>query len=88
MWHCHGRNDFFCRQRRIVFIFGFRQKNYKFVATLSANRVAISNAINEPVRNRFQQQIASSMAERVVDVLEIVQIKKQYRQFRVISFCA
>lgn len=49
------------------------------VSTLGRGRiVARPGPLNEPFRNLSQQLVAQIMTERVIDVLEIVQVKKEY----------
>jgi hypothetical protein len=71
-------------------VFGFLnadQDDRKLVAAEPSNRVGLANNGLEPLRHSLKQQIADAMAERVVDVLEVVQVKVQNRKGVGVTMC-
>ena len=56
---------------------GFRQHDHEFVAALARQHVMRADEILQHDRNADEQFIAHRMAERVVHVLEIVDVDEQ-----------
>ena len=56
------------------------ERDDEFVAAQPRERVAFADAVLHPVGHFLQQQIADLVAERVVDVLEPVEVDEQQRQ--------
>ena len=49
----------------------------KLIATETRYRVALANAGHQPAADTFEQQVADVMAQRVVEVFEVVKIDEQ-----------
>ena len=57
-----------------------RQQDHEFIPALAADRVGFAHAGYQALSNRQQEPIANQVAQRVIDVLEPIDIDKQYRQ--------
>ncbi len=75
-----GLDDFGCDPRRIVGMADLGEDNDEFVAARALDRIAGANAGVEPAGDFLEQGVADIVAERVVDLLEIVEIEKHDRQ--------
>jgi hypothetical protein len=56
-----------------------RQQHRELVAAESDKRLGVDAAGTQPVRHRRQQPVAGLVPERVVDLLEVVQVQQQHR---------
>src|SRR5215218_11144111 len=63
------------------------QKDSKLIAPEARYGIALSQGLPRPLRNLLQQQIAGSMAERVVHVLEVVEVDEQDREALSVPLC-
>ena len=61
-----------------------RQYDHEFVATQTAYRVRRPNAFDQPLGDQLQQAIAHRVAQRIVDVLEPVEVQIQHREHRAV----
>ena len=52
----------------------------EFVAAQPRHRVMLGDAFAEAAGDLFQQRVADGMAERIVDVLEVVEVETQHRK--------
>ena len=52
----------------------------EFVAAEPRHRVMLRHAFAEAPRDLFQQRVADRMAERIVDVLEVVEVETEHRK--------
>ena len=59
---------------------GGRQQDRELVAAEAGDGVAVADAVLQAPGELDQQQIADVVAERVVDLLEAVEIEQQQRQ--------
>ena len=67
--------------RHLVAVFHAVQHDDELVAAKAAHRVAGAHGIRKAPRDRAQQPVADVVAERIVDVLEAVQVDEQHRHF-------
>ena len=67
----------FCRVNGLS---DFGQHDDEFIAANPAHGVRVAHAGDQALRHRLQQQVAGAVPERIIDVLEMVQIEKQHRQ--------
>ena len=74
----HG-DDLFGAKGGVVGVDDVGEQYQEFVAPLTADRVGAANAAQQPLRDRPQELIAHGVAERVVDVLESVQVDVEHR---------
>ena len=86
MWHRQRSQYLVGGQGSVFHMLVRRYQDYEFVATLPAHRIGTAHAVRQAPRNRLQQLVAGRMSERIVDVLEIVQIQKQHRERRSAPF--
>jgi len=66
----------FSNQRRILGLLDFGEQDYELVAPLATHRVRIPDICQQTFGDRLQDLIADGMPERVVDVLESIQIQR------------
>ena len=71
-------DDLFGAKRGVARVDDVGQQYQELVAPLTADRVGAANAGRQPLRDRPQQLIAHRVAERVVDVLESIQVDVQH----------
>ena len=64
-----------------------RQDDGKFVAAQSRERVAVAQASFHAFRDRHEQGIAEPVSQRIVDLLEVVEIDEHYRQLMLVAPC-
>src|SRR5688572_10231037 len=64
-----------------------RQQNHELVTTVAASRVRRTEARNQTSRHLAQQLVTAAVAERIVDVLETIQVEEQQRQLLIVAFC-
>ena len=57
----------------------FGKQHDEFIAALPADRVRGAHAIHQPLGDGLKKLVADRMSQRIVDVLETVQIQKQHR---------
>ena len=62
-----------------------RQQKDEFVASPARQRVAVPDAGLEPGAGDLEQRVAHAVTERVVDVLEAVDIDHQHGQLRALA---
>ena len=62
-----------------------RQQHDELVAALPAHRIRTAHRRGQPLRDRLQEPIADAVAERVVDVLEPIDVEKQHRQLPLVA---
>ena len=55
-------------------------EHHELVAAHAADRVGVAQRARQPGRDRQQQPVAGLVPERVVDVLELVQVDEQRRR--------
>jgi hypothetical protein len=63
-----------------------RLNQRELIAAEARHRIHPANAGSQPVRECLQQQISHGMSERVVDVLEMIEIEIQNRKFLAVAF--
>ena len=63
----------------------FRQYKNEFIATETRHCVLLPHGAFKPPRQNDQQFVAHPVSERVVDMLEMIQIQKHQRQGRAIA---
>ncbi len=63
----------------------FGDQDNELVATLPADGVGTADAIDKPRGDGLQQLVADGMSERVVDVLEAVEIEKEHSHLVVVT---
>jgi hypothetical protein len=69
------------RQIRRLSRFFYRRLHYgKFITAEPRHHIALAQARGEPSSHRLEQEIADRMAERVVDMLEVVEVDAQDRK--------
>src|SRR5580704_2742963 len=57
--------------------------NYrKFITAQAGDSIPFFDAITQPVGDGFQQLVADQMPERIIHVLEVVQVQEKHRQSR------
>lgn len=56
----------------------FAQADHEFIASQATDAVLVAQACLHPQSRRLKKEIADVMAERIVDVLEMIQIDKQH----------
>ena len=66
--------------RRIFRLIEAGLQNGEFVAAEAGDRVDFAHAGLQPLRHRAQQRVADRMAERIVDLLEVIEIKAQHSE--------
>ena len=64
------------------------QHDQKLIAAHAGHRVLLAHALLQPFRHHLQQLVAKGVTQRVIDVLESVQIEKQHRQLFTLPPCA
>ena len=74
-------------RRRIELRCNIGEQNHELVAALPADGVGLTHRTHPRSGNRFQYEIAGSVTECVIDLLEIIQIEKQDRQPRPVPTC-
>src|SRR5579864_5750916 len=65
---------------RILCACDLREQNNELISTLAADRVRSPHGSDEASRYRFQKLIADRMTQRVVDVLEMINVHEQQCQ--------
>ena len=80
-----GRGDLAGHAQGRVRICSSGQKHGELVATETGNRVDIAQHAAEARPDRLQDQIAVSMPERIVDLLEPIEIHDQERETGVLA---
>ena len=58
---------------------GAAEQDSELVAAQSRDDVAVAHGVPDSLRHRLQQQIAAVMAERVVDLLEAIEVDDHHR---------
>ena len=71
-------DDLLRAERRIVRMHDVREQYEELVAALPAYRVGAAYAGLQALRHRFQQLIADGVAQRIVDVLESIEIDVEH----------
>jgi len=69
-------------QLRVSVVRSAVDEHDEFIAAHAPDRVGTAQCTGEPGGHRDKQPVTGLMAERVVDVLEIVQVEKQRRTSR------
>ena len=72
------REDAAGHARGLAGVGDVREADDELVAAEARRGVLVPQAVREPLGNRRQQQVADRVAERVVDVLEAVEIEEQH----------
>ena len=67
------------RDGRVFRAINFQKQNDEFVAALPADGIRAAYAFHQTRSDRLQELVAGRMPERIVDVLEAVQIQEQHR---------
>ena len=63
-------------------------EHHEFVAAEPGDEILRPQHVAQPVGDRAQQPVAAGMAERIVDLLELVEIdEQQRRQRRLVALC-
>jgi hypothetical protein len=62
------------------------EQNNKFIASQAGHGVLLADAGLEASSDHFQDRVTDRVAERVVDVLEVVEVEKQQRTAQVVAF--
>ena len=76
----HDREQFFRRDGSVLHRLDFRQQHDEFVAPLAADGIGAAREARLQARGgRLQQLVADSMAERIVDVFEVVEVEIHQR---------
>jgi hypothetical protein len=70
---------------RVLGLSQLRQDQGELVTAQARHCVACANAGVEPLRDFFQEPISGGVAERVVDILEVVEIEQQERNSPVMA---
>ena len=71
--------DLLCHCSCLFSFFYIGQQHQEFIAADARDRVFLAHALKKPFGDFAQQHVADVMAERVVDVLEVIQIHVQQR---------
>ena len=56
----------------------FGKQDDEFIAALAADGVGTAHAGQQAFRNGLKKQVADGMSQRIVDVLEMIQIEKNH----------
>mmetsp|Transcript_6670 Transcript_6670/g.27828 ORF Transcript_6670/g.27828 Transcript_6670/m.27828 type:complete len:521 (-) Transcript_6670:2987-4549(-) len=59
---------------------GLRQHQHELVAAHAGDRVLLAHGAAQPCRELHEQRVTDAVTQRVVDVLEMVQVQEQHRQ--------
>ena len=73
------------KRTRILGVTDLRLKDGKFIAAQTGKRIAFTQAFAHALGDLPQEPIAESMAERVVDGLEAIEVEAQHGEFLVAS---
>ncbi len=71
----HGLDQLFGGEDSVLRIFDFGQQHHEFVAPLAADGIREADARLQALGDRLQQLVADRMPERIVDVLEVVEVQ-------------
>ena len=63
-----------------MLLVGIRQQQREFIAAQPCHRVGFAQYRGEPFTNLLQNSIANLMTERVIDLLETIQIHHDQRE--------
>jgi len=67
--------------------FHFRKKDDEFVPSHSTNGVRCSATVNKPAGNGLEEPVANEVPQRVIDVLETIQVKYEHRNALRVTPC-
>ena len=70
--------DFLRANGRVLRIRHLREQDHEFVAPMAADRIGVAHALQQPLRYGLQEAVADVVAQRVVDVLETIDVEKQH----------
>jgi hypothetical protein len=74
-----------CQVSRIFRALGFRKQHDEFVAPLPTDSVRTANAIYEAICDRLKKFVADRMPQRVVYLLEPLEVQEQDRDFSAVT---
>ena len=72
-------DDLLRAERRIVRVHDVGEQHEELVSALTAHRIGAAHAGLQSLRHRFKQLIADGVTQRIVDVLEAIEIDVQHR---------
>jgi len=76
---------FSCAGGRVFRMADLRKQDYKFISALAADSVGIANAGQQSLGNGLKKLVADGVSQRIVDVLETIQIQKEHGKGSVLA---
>ena len=73
-------NDALRHDRSLFGLLDPHQHRHELIAPQAADRIDLAHAVQQPLRDRLQQQIAGRVPKRVVDRLETVEVQAKRRR--------
>src|SRR6202789_3292218 len=86
-WFCDRRQYLFGNHRGMLDIAQFLKEHHKLVSSQARDGVALPHAEPKALCNILEQLISGSMPQRIIDLLETIEIEKRHRETAAISMC-
>ena len=81
----HGLEQSFRGDGDILGVGDFREQHDEFVAALPADRIRTAYTAFQAAGDRLQELVADRVAERIIDVLEAIEVETEHRDVSEIS---
>ena len=84
---CDCREHLLRRQRHVFCLLNIGKHQHEFIPSPAADGVRLAHAPHQALRHRLQQLVAGQMPQRIVDLLELIQVHEHQRKLLALTVC-